>query len=776
MKTRDRRLLAAAALIAVVVLSPTRNVEACGPWFEPDVFVNTTHPDDPATFAAGKLGILQAGFDSRDYAVAFRYLNGGKLSEAERLSFAPPVPPAAVQDWSNLSPAQAAAAQQAEVAARKSAQPPGHWLEERTKYAPARASVEQGPSFPTDYQGNIVLDEGYLNCPDPAFTNATDTLSKRAQAWGAKSPWLADWIHGQDAVFSNCAGKTATTPAPAIPASPTLLQADRAYQVASATFYAKQFDDAAREFAAIAADGKSPWSAWGGYLAARATVRKAFAMGKATDPYSADLADFDMDTMRRAQQMLEMLLKQPSPVPSRAIIQGELNFIRIRTEPEQRAAEICAALAGPAPDPSFAHDIDDLNWLLLKRVNIATPPPLLAWIGAWRGGSTAASAYAVWQSKHEVSWLVMALAQAGPGDSFVPELIDAAAKITPGSPAYDTAFFHRVRLLTGLKRTDEARGLLDDAIPALRRDKPGSTLNALLGERMAVSRSFNEFLTYAPRVALSADSQGASDLQGQCNQNAHSDNGSADCPELKGPQEFDEDAVTVLNRQTPISLLIEAGNSQSLPDNLRHELAIAAWTRTVLLEDADDAAKLAPLLPKPIRDTAGSSIGFPADLAILRNPGIRPYLEPGVARVASFGYFDDFRNNWWCKPWDDRANNGEAGPPQQNPQPLPAPAFISAGDVARGAAEFQRLQQLPDSIIVIGQRVVDYARQHPEDPVAPEALALTVRAGHYACAAYIPDPAGENGSEYTPVSKAAFELLHRRYPKSPWALKTRYYY
>ena len=41
-------------------------------------------PDDLAAFAKGQLGILQAGFDSNEYAVAFRYLNGGKLSAAER--------------------------------------------------------------------------------------------------------------------------------------------------------------------------------------------------------------------------------------------------------------------------------------------------------------------------------------------------------------------------------------------------------------------------------------------------------------------------------------------------------------------------------------------------------------------------------------------------------------------------------------------------------------------------------------------------------------------
>ena len=80
------RLLAVAALAAVVLLSPIGNVEACGPFFEDDIFVSTTSPDDTAAFAKGQLGILQAGYDSNEYAVAYRYLNGGKLSDAERVS------------------------------------------------------------------------------------------------------------------------------------------------------------------------------------------------------------------------------------------------------------------------------------------------------------------------------------------------------------------------------------------------------------------------------------------------------------------------------------------------------------------------------------------------------------------------------------------------------------------------------------------------------------------------------------------------------------------
>lgn len=765
------RFLAFAAFLVAALALPIGQIEACGPWFEPEVFVDKSGPGDLAAFADGRLGILQAGFDSNEYAVAYRYLNGGKLSAAERSAYAPPTPRAGIMtDYRHFTPDQIYEAQEAAKKARMSEQPAGQWLLERERYAPTIPHDTQKVFFPTDYDGTIVFDENYLNCPDGAFSNAVLTLNKRASAWGAHSPALADWIRAQDAVFSNCAGKTPTMPAPAHEGSPILLAADRAYQIASATLYAKQFHEAARQFAAIATDRNSPWSPWGEYLAARATVREAFAIGKASDPYSGELATYDPGTMQRAQQMLEALLAQPDPTPSRAIIQSELNFVRIRTEPQTRAAEICAALSGPAPDLNFSRDLQDLNWILEKHIKIENPAPLIAWISAWRGNGTAADAYAAWQQTHAFPWLVLAMAKADVSDAFVPELIDEAAKIAPDSPAYDTAFFHRVRLLIALHRADEARPLLDARLPNLRREKPSSVLNALLGERMAVARDFNEFLVYAPRTTLTTGSEGAEDLQSFCDEGAHAHDRQVDCSELKQSFRFDEDGVAVLNRYTPLAHLIEASMSLTLPANLRQDITVVAWTRAILLEDAASAAKLAPLLPKTIYDTAGDSIGFPADLAILRNSGIRPYLEPGVSRVSSFSVFDELRDNWWCKPWEDR------NPPEPKPVSLLVPAFISPQQEALATAEYQRLQRLPDSVALIGQRVLDYANLHPDDPHVPEALALTVRAGHYACQTFDANGSRDSMSEYTPVGKAAFQALHRRYPKSPWTLKTRYYY
>ena len=220
-----------------------------------------------------------------------------------------------------------------------------------------------------------------------------------------------------------------------------------------------------------------------------------------------------------------------------------------------------------------------------------------------------------------------------------------------------------------------------------------------------------------------------------------------------------------------MSLLIEAAQSPELPANLRQSLAIMAWTRGVLLQDAKSAEAVAPLLPKAMHDTAGSSIGLPADLTMLKNFGVRPYLEPGVPRVASFNIFDDLRDNGWCKTW---GNGYESR--QGTPAPLLPPAFFTPDQSAQGAAEYQRLKQMPDSSALIGQRVIDYANQHPADPQVPEALALTVRATHYSCLTWDPHAPAASQPKYQPVSKAAFELLHQRYPKSPWTAKTPYYY
>jgi hypothetical protein len=758
MRLRRSAVLSAAALLAM----PFVAVQACGPDFEPDTFVRTNRPDDLQAFAAGRLGILQSGYDSNELAVAYRYLNGGVLSKEEQTQYAPPPEPP--KDWTKMTPQQIEAARVAEDVAR----PVGQWLTARnglvTPIAPGDAKAAGLP----DPQGWYTPDA--VNCPDAAFRTAALTLKHRVDAWGKQSPWVADWVHAQDAVFSNCNGEKSGQPAAAPQGAPPLLRADRAYQAAAALFYARKYDEARTAFEAIARDDASPWHAWGGYLAARATVRKAFALGKASEEFSLDLGQFDMPTMKQAQQMLETLLAHPPSGLPPDTVRSELNFVRMRTEADKRADEICAALAGPKTDPHIKQDLDDLNFILLKQVKLASPPPLLKWIDAVRHGSGDKS-LASWKETATTPWLVTAIMQAEPKAPGTSDLLDAAAKVKSGDPAYDTVAFHRVRLLTDLGRHDEARTLADSMLQ-VKREQASSDRNAFLSERMRLARSFDEFLEYAPRTVLDAASPGFATAGGLCSSYQDAAQRPPDCVEDEHGSGFDDDAVDVLNQQTPLPRLVEAARSTRLSKDLRDEVAMAAWTRSVLLNDADTSAKMVPLIPEGLRKTAGMSVGFPATLAILRSPGLRPVVERGFSRFRSYDALDNFRNNWWCSGW--QSQSPESGrSPQQRPEKV---AYLSDEEQARGESEYNRVMDLPCAPILLGQRVMEYAKAHPDDPDVPEALHLTVRATRYACLSWGRSTEQAAGKENSATSKAAFQLLHARYPKSPWTAKTKYYY
>ncbi len=770
MITRRRR---SAITLTLMLVMPIALVQACGPDWEPDVFVRTTRPDDVHAFATGRLGILQTGFDSNELAVAYRYLNGGKLSEKERLAYAPPLQP--VRDWSKMTAAQVEEAREAGSATL----PIHRWRTARAKYLPKDTQAAPKVTLPENYGEYYDYDPNERRCGNPAFETAALTLNSRAATWGKESLWLTDWIRAQDAVFANCAGKASATPNSVPDGSPALLRADRVYQDAAAAFYAGRLDEAGEGFEAVARDHESPWRHLGEYLEARALVRKAFAMGKPTDPWSTDVADFDRKTMQAAQALLEGLLKKHDPALSRQTILNELNFVRMRTEPDKRVAEICAALEGPGTDDSFGQDLKDLNYVLLKHIEIKDPPPLLDWVRGLRAQGSAENAFAAWQKDHTLPWLVVALMKAEPLNPSVPDLLVAAAKIKPGEPAYDTVAFHRIRLLTESHREEEARSLLDQILPTLRGEMLSSRRNAFLGERMAVARSFDEFLEFAPRTMLEGSSEAAMTMMWECNGGRPLNRAPNPCPLHEHPLEFDEDAVLVLDRQTPLLSLVEATRSANLPPNLRQDVVLAAWTRSVVMADEKSAATLAPMLPEPLRRTAGTGVAFPAVFTLLRNPGLRPFVEPGVSRLVAYDYLDHFRNNWWCgDEWGGQFKED----PWKGPEPQPI-SFLSREQQAVARAEYELLMQLPNAPAYLGRRVLDYAKEHPEDVDVPEALALTVRATHYACYGWGASAQGAQSADSknaavdnTAVSKAAFQLLHSRYPKSPWAAKTRYYY
>jgi hypothetical protein len=215
----------------------------------------------------------------------------------------------------------------------------------------------------------------------------------------------------------------------------------------------------------------------------------------------------------------------------------------------------------------------------------------------------------------------------------------------------------------------------------------------------------------------------------------------------------------------------QAAETDTLPKNLRDAVAWAAWMRALGLGDAAAVKKMASQLPPEVEKTVGDGDGFSAVLALLRNPGMRPYLDQGVQRSATYASMDEFRDNWWCGRWIDGGGNGGLDPNDSNAaQAQPQADFLTASEKKQAADEAAKLNALPDGAVWMGRQVIAYLKAHPEDKDAAEALGLTVRATHLSCSG----ESDTNGQKA--VSKEAFEMLHRLYPKSEWALRTKYYY
>ncbi len=84
----------------------------------------------------------------------------------------------------------------------------------------------------------------------------------------------------------------------------------------------------------------------------------------------------------------------------------------------------------------------------------------------------------------------------------------------------------------------------------------------------------------------------------------------------------------------------------------------------------------------------------------------------------------------------------------------------------RASEEVAKLAKVPVAPDYIAAQTIAWVESHPDDPRAAEALHLTVHATRYGCA----------DAETGRYSKQAFQLLHRRYPNSEWARKTKYWY
>ncbi len=738
MAMRVAFLLGLAAL-AVVLLSPPK-LPSCA-YTEAAVF--TFSRELPLEAAAGgQWEVLEPAYTRRSLVLAYRYLSGVKLTPEERKLWQTPAgnPPGqghtpweAARDW---------------VEARK--QVPG---------ARAVAYLDNFRSLPGSYVS-------YLNCQEDAFRTAIRTLREKGAGFGLSSPQVRQWLEAQDRVFENCSGSKPAILPEAFAEAPPSVQADVAYQRAAAHFYAAEFERAAELFREIARTPGSPYREIAPYLAARCLIRRA--------TLRSDRPDHAL--LARAEEDLKLLLDDPARESIREPVRRMLAFVQIRLYPVERLLAESRVLTAEGASPELPQAMTDYLYLL-DRVRADGPEALsdaaarsdlTAWLLCWRDTSAAAAeqAYGRWRATSALPWLAAAMSKLGPGDARAEPLLAAAAAVGPESPAFPTVAFHSARLLAAGGKREEARAKLDALLSARSPRLSPSSRNLLAALRMTLARTEREFLEDAGRTSIAHEYLGAPEL-GIVNKTSGN--------------LFDYDAARVFNDYLPLRLWLAAADSPALENRLRREVALAGWVRAFLIGDqaavgklTPAASKLAPELESDLPALAAAATpsqrNFAGVMMLLRNPGLRPEIRANLLRPAPLDVVGQFRSdNWWwqrTEPPDWMALSAPALRLVYMDGQVRPPPFLSPADTEEAARERTRLAALGCAGSYLAGRAVEYARANPEDPRVPEALHLAVRATRYGCT---DDNTGKH-------SKQAFDLLHQRYPSSPWTKKMPYWF
>ncbi len=734
-------VLALALLLIAAFLYRPQPLTSCGPPASMAVFTLSEGLSARA-LTHGEWDVIQPTYRHLHLMQAYRHLAGVGVNVEERAAF-----------WRAAS----------EMGPGPFDFPPDWvqgWLEARKK-VPAAAAVDKLNVFKELAQWQY-----FLNCREDSLRTATRTLAARIDTFGAKSPAVAEWLKAQDQVFSNCAAGPRVIPAAASSELPPLIRADRAYQIAAAHFYAGELEPAESMFRQIARDASSPWHHLGGYLAARCLLRRATLAGEKPDPA----------LLKRAEAEFQKTLDDPALSSIHPASRALLRFVRLRLYPGNMIHELGRAVLMKDSE-TLARDLIDYHYLIDglpsdhdSLEEAARGDELTDWLVSFQSG-TLDHAVERWNQTAQLPWLVASLVKLDATDARAPELLRAAGRVQPGSPAFPTVAFHSIRLLMASGQPDEARGRLDALLARDRKSFSRSTENLLRAQRMKLARNVDEFLRFAPRVQV-GDQGDVGEVEAR--------------PGTRDPQRtlFDTDAARLLNEMAPLAMLRRAAVGKTLPSTLRREVVLSAWVRAVLLEDHQTAVALAPAVVEfepELKDDLKSYVGaealearnFAAAFLLLRSPGLHPYVATSLPR-ADVRRLDNFRYNWWCpfRPAPGSHYYLETtrfSTPLQMVYPggeMEAPEFLSAAEKKEGAAQWAKLSALPTAPNYLAEQVIAWARRNPQDPRVAEALHLAVRATRYGC----------GDTETTKWSRQAFQLLHKRYPDSSWAKKTKYWY
>jgi hypothetical protein len=723
-------------LIAVLLPVVPILLFACGPYFSSAVFV-PAQPADDTGLMEGKTGLVRPTFTRRQLFLVYRNLNGQPLNEFERAA---------------LQAAQPAAS-------RPLYESSARWTKTLADALDLRTNWIDGNRMLKDYSY-------FVNCTAGSFDTASDHLQQLIAKQGGVTAPVRQWVEAQQVVFENCPRDASVPAAPTAAMTPEQ-RADRRYQIAAAHFYQMKYDTAAQEFEAIAQDASSDWQQYGLLLAARCYLRKATVgplMGEAQPATrSSEPAQFDKESMRRALRLLEQIASNTSLAAVHDSALRLTSFTQLHLQPEEHAMHLSSSLSKASRDAQFATHLTD--YLHLLRDRGADGDALGQWISAVQ--HPASSSIQRWKTQPDSQpWLVAALIAADAHSSDATALMTAALNVVPTAPAFSTAQYQAARLRFQRGESARVREQIDELLDTRAAHLDSGTLAAFIILRSRTAGSLTDFSKYAAvrPTGFTTAEPGAFE---PCSGNSDENEGCAS-------EQITPAAAGMINHM-PLTVLIKLASLQSASPTVRRGAALIAFERAVLLNEFARAEAAARLLSaqdqqnsKDLRDffAAQDDEGrrFAAAVVMLHWPGAAPSLDVSFMRDAGRRELSNFRNNWWgaaittTRQYTDPLEflHSDDAPPQ----------FLNDAQRVAARREWAQLSKIESASIWLPRVVINWAKTHRNDGRVPEALHLAVNATHY----------GGDTRGATPYSKEAFQLLHSRYPGSPWTEKTRYYY
>jgi hypothetical protein len=753
-------LLASVLLATLGFVINTNSLSACGPYFEKDNTIDQAEPRVPMElYLKEQPGIVLPSFHRYYLTYAYAMFSGTQYQK-ENLSVFKTKRERdhAYRDW---------------LSARKT-------YSDLPKVEHIQTSRKTGEYNYTE------------NCFDDSFRYALEVLKARQKEFGRAHAGVIGWIASQDAVYANCSG-LATLPIAPKDGLPEVFYRDYDYQLASAHFYRGAYDVAAAEFQKISDDKTSPHRATARYMVIRTLMRQRgdFGGGGATNVDIArvqkliaeTLADPNFLEIRTAVKQLQYVsdgktgdyskyaelmasqLLKPSATADIRFAGRELEYLMNLEQSSDRGVWTQTEKANPQ-ETGAARDTAIVNELIKKNKN----NEMLLWIFTYQSQSAAAQKLvrAKWKETQSPAWLVSVLAKLTAESPDVDAFLEAAARVDAKHAAYTTLQFFRLNLLG--QRGKVKIGDIDRLDATLPVDFISSK-NMLRALKFRYAQKLPDLIDSLARRVIPENGQP---------------------PRFSEKQHvFDSDAGLFLTYHASLGTYDAILRAGKLPKLLSLDLARAAWVRSVLMARVEDEGKFRSYLIEhdgALRADLGT-IGKIDDaqgkrekiiFIILKSPGLRPHVtvahDRGYASSLRLEQIDSFRENWWCRLKPPRRETAEYDHLElyntiddrfyrrlyTGKDPNRMTQFFDGAALA----ESQKLAATGFAIDFFSKYVFDWADRDKTNVDVPAALHYLVKMSRYGC----------TGDQNGKISQGAFLRLHRRYPKSPWAKKTPYWF